>query len=198
MKKLTLAIIAVVMGFVMAACNTTSKKETIMKATDEFFTQAEQELNETVTTGEDFMIFYEVMNDDKNEFMKTTFAPYMDEEGNIKGFTEEEWEELQTYIYDRATAYNKVEAAKAAEFITPALDDLETAVDELYAQFQAGTELENESVLKFGEAYEAFSNYAYYDNVLPEISERYNTVSDKLGEMDEVLNAKLRELFPEE
>ena len=36
MKKLTLVLAAIVMGFVMTSCNTTSKSDTIKKATDEY------------------------------------------------------------------------------------------------------------------------------------------------------------------
>lgn len=183
MKKFTLAIAAVVIGFVMAACDTTSPKETVMKATDEFFTQAEQELNETVVDAQGFMDFFNVMNLDKSEFLQDVMAPYVDEEGNVKGFTEEEWNELQNYIYDRATAYNKVEGAKCAEFLTPAIERYEKAVDAFWVKYEAGEEIDDETfdamVAELDEAEDAVFMFADYDNILPELQERYSAAAEK-------------------
>lgn len=183
MKKFTLAIAAVVIGFVMAACDTTSPKETVMKATDEFFTQAEQELNETVVDAQGFMDFFNVMNLDKSEFLQDVMAPYVDEEGNVKGFTEEEWNELQNYIYDRATAYNRVEGAKCAEFLTPAIERYEKAVDAFWVKYEAGEEIDDETfdamVAELDEAEDAVFMFADYDNILPELQERYSAAAEK-------------------
>jgi hypothetical protein len=187
MKKFTLAIAAVVMGFVMAACNTTSPKETVMKATDEFFAQAEKELNETVVDAQGFMDFFNVMNLDKSEFLQDVMAPYMDEEGNVKGFTEEEWNELQSYIYDRATAYNKVEGAKCAEFLTPAIERYEQAVDAFWVKYEAGEEIDDETFAamftELDEAENGVFMFADYDNIPTELQERYSTAAAKHAEM---------------
>lgn len=186
MKKLTLVLAAVVMGFVMAACNTTTKSDTIKKATDEFFAQAEEELN-TIENAEDFMTYFQVFNDDKNEFMQKTFGPYMDEEGNVKGFTEEEWEELQSYIYDRATAYNKVEGAKCAEFLTPAIERYEKAVEAFYAKYQANEQLDEETFnamfAEMDEAEDGVFMFADYDNIPTALQERYSAAAAKHQEM---------------
>lgn len=190
MKKLTLAIAAVVMGFVMAACNTTSPKETVMKATDEFFAQAEKELNETVVDAQGFMDFFNVMNLDKSEFMQNVLAPYLDEEGNVKGFTEEEWNELQSYIYDRATAYNKVEGAKAAEFIEPAVANYESAINAL---FEAAGNVDEEAFGKLIEKYEeaeaGLRLFADYDNVPAELQQRAQAAEAKLQDLFNAMNA---------
>ena len=184
MKKLTLAITAVIVGFVMASCgNSTSPKETVMKATDEFFTQAEQELNETVVDAQGFMDFFNVMNLDKSEFLQNVMAPYMDEEGNVKGFTEEEWEELQNYIYDRATAYNKVEGAKCAEFLTPAIEKYEQAVEALWTKYQAQEQLDEEILNAMNAELEEAQNdvfmFADYDNIPTELQQRYSAAAAK-------------------
>lgn len=187
MKKFTLAIATVVMGFVMAACNTTSPKETVMKATDEFFTQAEQELNETVVDAQGFMDFFNVMNLDKSEFLQNVMAPYTDEEGNVKGFTEEEWNELQNYIYDRATAYNKVEGAKCAEYLTPAIERYEKAVEAFWTKYQAGEEIDEDTFsamfTELDEAEDGVFVFADYDNIPTELQERYSAAAAKHGEM---------------
>ena len=188
MKKLTLAIFAVVMGFVMTSCNSVSPKETIMKSTDEFFTQAEEELN-TIETAEDFMAFFNVFELDKQEFVEKAFADYVDEEGNIKGISDSDMEEIQSYMYDRASAYNKVEAAKAAEFLTPLIEQYEAAVDALYEAVSTGQPTEG-LVEQFEAAENALALFSDYDNVLPELQERAQAAEAKL---DEVIAAMVEE-----
>jgi PBP1b-binding outer membrane lipoprotein LpoB len=110
MKKITLAIAAVVIGFVMASCgNSVSPKETILKATEDFFAQAKTNL-QTINNAEDFLAFVNNFAQEKDTFIQNVFADYMDEEGNLKGFTEEELTDLQTQLGDMASAFNKEEA----------------------------------------------------------------------------------------
>ena len=197
MRKLTLAIVAIVLGFVMVSCGGESPKETITKATDEFFTQAENNV-QAINSGEEFMNFFVDMETKRDELMEKLFGPYADKDGNIKGIPDSDMEEIQSYIYDRASAYNKVEAAKAAEFIAPALDEVERYADALYAQFTAGEDLNLETVKQFDDAYLALLEFDDYDNVLPELQQRKDDVWQKIDEMNEVLIAKLHEIYPEE
>lgn len=186
MKKLTLAIAAIVMGFVMASCDTTSKKDTIMNSADEFFTQAEEKV-QAIESGEDFMAYFQQFADEKADFLQKTFGPYMDEEGNVKGFTEEEWDEIQNFIYDRATAYNKVEGAKCAEFLTPAIERYEKAVDAFWAKYQAGENLDEETFnamfAEMDQAEDGVFVFAEYDNIPTELQERYSAAAAKQQEM---------------
>ena len=188
MKKLTLAIAAVVMGFVMAACNTTSPKETIMKATDAFFTQAEEEV-QAIDKGEDFMAHFAQFEKDKAEFLQMTLADYTDEEGNIKGFTEDEWNELQSYMYDRATAYNKVEGAKAAEFMEPIIANYENAINALCdAAGNVDEEAFGKLVDNFQDAEEGLGLFADYDNVPVELQQRAQAAEAKLQDLLNAMN----------
>lgn len=180
MKKLTLAIFAVVIGFVMASCDNVSPKETIMKATDTFFTQAEEKLS-TIENGEDFMAFFDAFKTDKQDFIQQAFADYVDEEGNIKGISDSDMEEIQKYMYDRATAFNKVEADKAAEFIAPIIERYENAVNALS---EAIGNADEETLDKLVEEYESVESelalFEDYDNVLPELQERAQAAENKL------------------
>ena len=124
MKKLTIILAAVVMGFVMTSCGG-SAKDAVMKDVNDYFTQAEQKLA-AIDNVDDFISYAVAMND-RSEFMDVLDKKYGD-----KTFTEAEEEEIQNYIYDRATAYNKAEAAKCAEFLTPAMKRFADAVDALY------------------------------------------------------------------
>lgn len=181
MKKLTLAIFAVVIGFVMASCDNVSPKETIMKATDTFFTQAEEKLS-TIENGEDFMAFFDAFKTDKQDFIQQAFADYVDEEGNIKGISDSDMEEIQKYMYDRATAFNKVEADKAAEFLTPAIENYEAAINALYEAVATGQSTEG-LVDQFEAAENELAMFGEYDNVLPELQERAKAAEAKLNEV---------------
>ncbi len=183
MKKLTLAVFAVVIGFVMTSCGGVSPKETIIKATDEFFAQAEQDLN-TIENAEDFMAFFNVLESDKEDFIQNVFADYVDGEGNIKGISESDMEEINNYIYDRATAYNKIEGAKAGEFMEPLIADYENAVYALCENFgNVDQETFENMTLDFDKAETALRLFADYDNVPTALQERAQAAQAKLDEL---------------
>lgn len=181
MKKLTVILAAMVMGFAMMSCDNTPKKEVITKAVDEFFTAAEQELT-SISTGEEFMTHFTEFEERKNDFVQELFADYIDEEGNIKGFSNEDMEAIQSFMYDRASAYNKVEAAKAAEFLEPAIATYEDAINALYEAVSQGQPVEG-LVDQFEAAENELALYADYDNVLPELQARAQAAEAKLDEV---------------
>lgn len=184
MKKITLAIAVVIMGFVMASCgNSVSPKETIIKATEEFFNQAKTKLM-AIDNAEDFLAYVDSFNQEKAEFSQNLFADYVDEEGNLKGFTEEEFNEIQTSLYDIATAYNREEAAKAAEFLTPRIEAYENVVNDLYEAASNGDDETFHNLTEKFEAAEAdLRAFADYDNVLPELQQRAQAAEAKLNEI---------------
>lgn len=181
MKKLTLAIFAVVMGFVMASCDNASPKETITKAVDTFFTNAEKELT-AINTGEEFMNYFNEFEERRDDFVEELFADYTDEEGNIKGISGNDMKEINSYMYDRASAYNKIEAVKAAEFLTPAIERYEAAIEALYEAVVSDQSTEG-LVDEFEAAENELSFFSDYDNVLPELQERIKAAEDKLDEL---------------
>ena len=105
----------------------------------------------------------------------------MDEEGNIKGMTEEEIGNLQTKLSNLATEYNKEEASKAAEFIAPIIERYENAVNALS---EAVGNADEETLDKLAEEYESAESelalFEDYDNVLPELQERAQAAENKL------------------
>jgi len=189
MKKITLAITVVIMGFVMTSCGTkVSPTETILKAAQEFFDQAKAKLS-AINNAEDFLAFVKNFNAEKEEFSQNLFADYMDEEGNVKGFTEEEIVNLQTKLSDIATEYNKEEANKAAEFIAPIIGRYENAVNALS---EAIGNTDEETFDKLVEEYESAESelalFEDYDNVLPELQERAQAAENKLqGFLEDLL-----------
>ena len=184
MKKITLAIAVVIMGFVMASCgNKVSPSETILKAAQEFFDQAKAKLS-AIDNTEDFLAFINSFNAEREEFSQNLFADYVDEEGNVTGFTEEEIVNLQTKLSNIATDYNKVEAAKAAEFLAPRIEAYENVVNALY---EAAGNVDTEAFHKLTEDFEAaeaaLRPWANYDNVLPELQERGQAAESKLKQI---------------
>lgn len=172
----------------MASCGGGSVLESMEKEVDDFFHRGELNVAK-VSSGEAFMQFFQNMEAGRDSLVDAIDKKYGD-----KGISEEDFERFKTYLYDRATAYNDVEAQKAAEFIGPVIDEVETYTNELYAQFKAGEALDVETVRKFHEAFLALAYYDDYDNVLPELHEQFNGINAKLDEMGDVLTAKVNEL----
>jgi len=184
MKKITLAIAVVIMGFVMASCGTkVSPTETIVKATQEFFDQAKAKLL-AIDNAEDFLAFIDSFNAEREEFSQNLFADYVDDEGNIKGFTENELENLQTKFTEIATDYNKEEATKAAEFLTPLIEKYETVVNALSeAADNEDFETFHNLAADFEAAEANLRPWGNYDNVLPELQQRAQAAESKLNEI---------------
>lgn len=190
MKKITLAIVAVVMGFVMASCgNSVSPKETILKATQDFFAKAKTEL-QTIDNAKDFLAFVDNFAKEKDAFIQDVFADYVDEDGNIKGFSEEEITDLQDQLVGMANDFNKEEANKAAEFLTPLVENYENAVNALYdAVGKSDEDTFHQLVENFENAEEGLSVFAAYDNVLPELQDRAQAAEQKLNEVIKAMEA---------
>ena len=187
MKKLTLIIVAVIAGFVFISCGT-SPKESILKATEELFTKAEAKLAD-IKSAEDFMANFKLFEEQKDEFVNNIFAPYIDDEGNIKGIKDAEMEEIQQFMYDRATAYNKLEGEKCTEFLAPAMDKFEQAIEALYTKFVNHEEVAEEEfdtmIDNVVKAEEDVNVFADYDNVAKELQDRYQAANAKWAEMFE-------------
>ena len=181
MKKFTLAIVAVVLGFVMISCGDgQATTENLKKQTDEFFSKAEQNL-ENVTNADEFLDFVAAFNEEKSSFAGVLFAGHIDDEGNIKGFSEEQLNDIQNYIFDRATAYNQKEGAKCAEFLTPRLDKLEQSLNDLIDNVENYSDEQIQDLVEevFG-AYEDVALFEDYDNVPTALQERFHDLDDTM------------------
>ena len=176
MKRFSLILAAVVMGFIMTSCGG-SVKDSVMKDVENYFTQAEQTLA-SIDNADDFIAFAKSMND-RSEFMNQ-----LDEQYGEKELSDEDNEALQTFIYDRATAYNQAEAMKCGEFLAPIMERFVNAVEALYnnreeldeetfaAMFKEMDEAEDE-VLKFAEC----------ENIPEELINMFSDAEAKRAEM---------------
>lgn len=176
MKKLTLILAAVVMGFVMTSCGD-STKDAIMKDVDNYFTQAEQKLA-AIDNVDDFIAFAVSMND------RSEILNLLDEKYGQKEISDEDNEAIQNFIYDRATTYNQTEAQKCAEYLTPALERFEKAVDALYF---CEEELDEETFFAmYGEmddAEDEVLKFADCENIPEDLINRFSAAEDKRAEM---------------
>ena len=183
MKKLTLIIATVVLGFVMAACSTPSPREAIMQQTEDLFAQAELEV-QAITNAEDFVNFFFEFDERRDDFVNELFEKYpTDDEGNFKGMTEAENEELNNYIYERATAYNVIEAKKCGEFLEPYLEQFENVTNTLYGVFQNTGLFTEDMHQQLYDAYERVALFQGIDNIPEELVDRYQAAMEKANEM---------------
>ena len=182
MKKLTIIVVAMIGCFLMASCNK-SPKEAIMKATDEFFAQAEKDVN-AITNAEDFLSFINNLEDKKMDFLSSLLNKYpSDDDANFTQLTAEENDALYEYMYERATAYNQIESEKSSEFLTPIVDRFETAVKALYDKFLAGEDVDENLIDEIEAAYNDLEPFADYDNVPTELVDRFQASQALIDEM---------------
>ena len=182
MKKLTIIAVAMIGCFLMASCNK-SPKEAIMKATDEFFAQAEKDVN-AITNAEDFLTFINNLEDKKMDFLSSLLNKYpSDDDANFTQLSAEENDALYEYMYERSTAYNQVESAKCGEFLTPIVNRFETAVKALYDKYLAGEDVDDNLVDEIEAAYNDLEPFAEYDNVPGELVDRFQSAQSLIEEM---------------
>ena len=190
MRKLTFTLVALVMGFMLTSCGD-SLKESVIKDVDAYFTKAEQTLA-SIETSEEFVDFALTMND-RSELMDQLNESYGD-----RTISDEDWNAIESYIEERATAYNQAEAAKCAEFLTPAIDRFEAIVNQMYPQYQEGTPFDEETLNEFLDAYFGVTAFTDCENVYPELSDRVDAILEKEDEMSPVIVARMDELWPDE
>lgn len=183
MKKLTMILAAVVMGFIMTSCGE-STNEQVKKMTDEFFAKAEQEV-QAIDNVDDFLAFCDELSTKKTELAQEIFEKFpSDGEGNALVP-----DEVNDFIYERATAYNHVEAAKCGEFLEPMVEHYEEAVDALY--YYDEDELDEES---FGVMYDEIMDAS--DEIA--LFQTFDNIPQDLAKRVQEAYAKYEELFGEE
>ena len=176
MRRFSFILAAVVMGFIMNSCGG-SVKDSVMKDVENYFTQAEQKLA-AIDNADDFIAFATSMND-RSEFMNQLDEQYRDKE-----ISAEDEEALQTFIYDRATAYNQAEAMKCGEFLAPIMERFVNAVEALYNNRE---ELDEETFAamfkEMDEAEDEVLKFADCENIPEELINMFSDAQTKRAEM---------------
>lgn len=181
MKKITLFIGIVLCFFALTSCdNSASKMEGIMAEVENYFAQAEQQL-EPIDNAEDFLAFYDEFSDGQNAFLESLNAKFpTDENGKFKGLTQEQTDEVNSKIYERASAFNKKTAAKCSEYLTPLIDKLEVAANNAKEEFDTTGNISETTRLEVGNAIEDVLVFADFDNVPKVLQNRYAQITSIL------------------
>ena len=179
MKKLTIILAAVVMGFVMTSCGG-SVKDAVIKDVDNYFAEAEAKLA-AIDNADDFIAFAVSMND------RSDILELLDKKYGDKTFSEEDNQAIQDFIYDRATAYNQAEGKKCAEFLTPIMDRFVKSVDALYTSFTEGVVPDEDAFYamydEMDQAEDEVLKFADCENIPDELIEQFTTAEDTRAEM---------------
>ena len=180
------------MGFMFTSCGNSPKaKDGMINDVDAYFTKAEQELA-AIDNAEDFIAFAVSMND------RTDILNELDEKYGDKKITDEEWDVVEKFIYDRATAYNTAEGEKCAEFLAPAIDRYETIVNKLYDQYEAGIAFADEDLDEYLDAAVVIDDFAECENVNPELVDRLSPIFEKEDVIFDLIMEGLDRMYPTE
>ena len=181
MKKATLFIGMVLCFLALSSCdNSASKMEGIMTEVENYFAQAEQQL-EPIDNADDFLAFYDEFSDGQNAFLESLNAKFpTDDKGNFKGLTKEQTNEVNNKIYERTSAFNKKTAAKCSEYLTPLIDKLEVAANSAKEEFDATGNVSETTRLEVGNAIEEVLVFADFDNVPKVLQNRYAQITSLL------------------
>ena len=106
MKKLTIIITAVIIGFVMISCG--NKEKNLMNKANELYTQAETELN-AIDNWDGFVTFFQNFKQKSDDFK----AGY----SNLKLS-----QETQDFLSNKKEAFDQMESQKAGELFAPILE----------------------------------------------------------------------------
>ncbi len=172
MKKLSLVLGALVLGFLLTSCGT-STKDKIYKDTDEFFTQKEAEI-QTIDNMDDLLAFVSAMNENPELDL---VDKYTDEEGNIIGLTEQDSDELIDMMMERRDAYKVIEEAKCIELTEPLVEDYENIIASLYEDYEADLpEAEEQKMAEWENLYGMIDHY--YDIIPDTLYKRFLDADD--------------------
>lgn len=163
MKKLTLIIAAVVMGFAFASCSGPSK-DAILNEVSAFFAKAQADI-QAIDNADDLVAFVNSFGDKKDEFLNSLSEKFEMKDDKFVGFSDEENNEIMNKISEIATEYNKVEYAKCGEMMKPYIDKYDSAVKALFEKFETGEEFTDEMVDELKASYD---DIAKYSDIVPE------------------------------
>lgn len=178
------------MGFMITSC-TESTKDSVMKDVDTYFAAAEQKLAD-IDNVEDFITFAVGMND------RSDLLDLLQEKYGEKSISDEDWETVENFISERATAYNKAEADKCTVFLTPAIDRFEAIVNQMYPIFQAGGRFDEPTIDEFLDAWSGINDFSECENIHSELSDRLEPIFAMEDEMSEQILAQMDEFYPDE
>ena len=145
MKKVTLLLGAVVLGFMLTSCE--NKKETALNLFNTFFDEELAELNK-VEDSDGWLAYYDAASERFDNFfsMLNEKLP-LDENDNIIGLSQADSDEALKVYDDRMDDYLAKRDAKGSALYEPYIDDLENSfmdIMNLLDQYQSASDVPDE------------------------------------------------------
>lgn len=133
MKKVTLLLGAIVLGFMLTSCE--NKKETALNLFNTFFDEELAQLNK-VEDADGWMAYYDAASERFDNFfnMLNEKLP-LDENDNIIGLKQADSDEAMKVYDDRMDDYLAQRDAKGAALYEPFINDVESSFDEIVGLF---------------------------------------------------------------
>ena len=133
MKKVTLLLGAIVLGFMLTSCE--NKKETALNLFNTFFDEELAQLNK-VEDADGWMAYYDAASERFDNFfnMLNEKLP-LDENDNIIGLKQADSDEAMKVYDDRMDDYLAQRDAKGAALYEPFINDVENSFDEIVGLF---------------------------------------------------------------
>lgn len=154
MKKVTLLLGAIVLGFVLTSCE--NKKQTAVNLFNTFFDEELAQLNK-VEDADGWMAYYDAASERFDNFfsMLNEKLP-LDENDNIIGLKQADSDEALKVYDDRMDDYLAKRDAKGAALYEPFISDLEGSFDNIMALFDQYEKVEDVPDEAFDPLYDAF------------------------------------------
>ena len=154
MKKVTLLLGAIVLGFVLTSCE--NKKQTAVNLFNTFFDEELAQLNK-VEDADGWMAYYDAASERFDNFfsMLNEKLP-LDENDNIIGLKQADSDEALKVYDDRMDDYLAKRDAKGAALYEPFISDLEGSFDNIMALFDQYEKVEDVPDEAFDQLYDAF------------------------------------------
>ena len=133
MKKVTLLLGAIVLGFMLTSCE--NKKETALNLFNTFFDEELAQLNK-VEDADGWMAYYDAASERFDNFfnMLNEKLP-LDENDNIIGLSQTDSDEAMKVYDDRMDDYLAQRDTKGAALYEPFINDVENSFDEIVGLF---------------------------------------------------------------
>lgn len=159
MKKLTLVLGALVMGFILTSCGN-NKKEAVINAFNTFFDQEVNALN-AVDNADAFLEFLTASDERFTAFYTQMDKDYpINEDDQLIGFSKEDSDAAMKVYNDRLDAFMSLQEAKGESLFEPYIAKLEDVVNGLADDIMNDVEPADDVVDQILAAYDDIDKYA--------------------------------------
>jgi len=179
MKKVTLILAALVMGFLVSSC--TNKKDEVIKVFNTFF-DSEMAALDSIDSPDACLDYYNGYEDRFNEFYAMLDKDFpIDENDEFIGFSKEDSDAAMDVYVTRINEWNEKLNTKCKDYYEPYISKLETLVYNLDEDMENGYEPTDEDIDNILSAYEDTDKYV--DLASSYQYDRYEAIDQMVQEM---------------